>query len=224
MAYPAGCYNLAKMIMTGKGGIHHDRAEAYRLFDRACRGGHGGACYLQVQILCARPGTLGPNVPHNPHQAMELYEQNCHELGDSIRYVACVNLDWSDDTSWSSDAHPILECSCYTLATMLLRGDRVNKTADNVSPQEARGVVPLVHRENEEDRSRRQEDPYIIPRDPARAAKLLEQACDRGGHVTSCHNLAVMYMHGDEGVLPDEEKAEHYKKMTQEKINIFGGF
>jgi TPR repeat protein len=107
---------------------------------------------------------------------------------------------------------------------MLLRGDRVNKAADNVSPQEARGVIPLVRRENEEDRSRREQDPYFIPRDPARAAKLLQQACDRGGHVTSCHNLAVMYTHGDDGVLPDEEKAEHYKKMTQEKINIFGGF
>jgi TPR repeat protein len=87
MAYPAGCYNLAKMLMTGKGGIHHDRAEAYRLFDRACRGGHGGACYLQAQILCARPGTLGPKIPHHPHKAMELYENNCHEHGDSIRYV-----------------------------------------------------------------------------------------------------------------------------------------
>jgi TPR repeat protein len=107
---------------------------------------------------------------------------------------------------------------------MLLIGDKVNRTADNVSPQEARGVVPLVRRENEGDRSRREEDPYVIERDPARAAKLLQQACDRGGHVTSCHNLAVMYMHGDDGVAADEEKAEHYKKMTQEKINIFGGF
>lgn len=108
---------------------------------------------------------------------------------------------------------------------MLLRGDRVSKTADNVSPQEARGVVPLVSRENEEDRSRhREDDPYVIARDPVRAAKLLEQACERGGHVTSCHNLAVMYTHGDEGVSADESKAEHYKKLTQEKINIFGGF
>ena len=108
---------------------------------------------------------------------------------------------------------------------MLLRGDKINKTADNVSPQEARGVVPLTQRDNEDDRTRRDgTDPYIIPRDPPRAAKLLQQACDRGGHVTSCHNLAVMYTHGDDGVAPDEEKAEHYKKLTKEKINIFGGF
>lgn len=107
---------------------------------------------------------------------------------------------------------------------MLLRGDKVNREADNVSPQEARGQLSLMKRENEPDRARTDVDPYAIPRDPARAAQLLQQACDRGGHVTSCHNLAVMYLHGDDGVEPDEEKAEHYKKMTKEKINIFGGF
>jgi TPR repeat protein len=70
MAYPAGCFNLAKMLMTGKGGILFDRAEAYQLFDRACRGGHGGACFLQAQILCTRPETLGKGVPHDPQKAM----------------------------------------------------------------------------------------------------------------------------------------------------------
>jgi TPR repeat protein len=114
--------------------------------------------------------------------------------------------------------------SCFTLATMLLRGDKVNREADNVSPQEARGESSLQQRENEPDRARTKVDPYAIQRDPARAATLLMQACDRGGHVTSCHNLAVMYTHGDDGVEPDEEKAEHYKNLTKEKINVFGGF
>lgn len=107
---------------------------------------------------------------------------------------------------------------------MLLRGDKVNKSADNVSPQEARGEAPLAVRQNEEDRARRPDDPYVIPRDPVRAEKLLQQACDRGGHVTSCHNLAVMYLNGDDGVPPDPVKAEIYKKLTKEKIDLFGGF
>lgn len=196
-AYPAGCFNLAKMLMTGKGGIPFNRAEAYRLFDRACRGGHGGACFLQAQILCARPGSLGLGVPHNPHKAMELYQKAC-DNGDSI--------------------------SCYTLAAMLLRGERVNKNAENVSPQEARGLAPLVKRENEEDRSIRSDEAYVIKRDPQRAEKLLLQACESGSHVTSCHNLAVMYTHGDEGVPPDSGKAEMFKKKTEEKIHVFGGF
>ena len=198
-AYPAGCFNLAKMLMTGKGGIAYDRARAYKLFDRACRGGHGGACYLQAQILCTRPGSLDKNVPHDPRKAMDLYQQTC-DNGDSI--------------------------SCFTLATMLLRGDRVNKTADNVSPQEAQGLSDIVQRENEPNRVRRSDldHPYVIPRDPARAEKLLLQACNSGAHVTSCHNLAVMYEHGDDGVEADPEKAEKYKKLTQEQIGLFGGF
>ena len=198
MAYPAGCFNLAKMLMTGKGGIQYDRDEAYRLFDRACRGGHGGACYLQAQILCTRPGALGgKNIPHDPRKAIELYQNNCDELGDSI--------------------------SCYTLAAMLLRGDRIAPDSDNASPQEASGKVPLQSKEG--DRARRPDErPALVPRDPARAEKLLQKACDVGGHVTSCHNLAVMYTQGDDGVPADPEKAEKYKRITQEKIDVFGGF
>lgn len=198
MAYPAGCFNLAKVKMTGKGGIPVDNAQAYKLFDRACRGGHGGACYFQAQILCSRPGSLGKHVPHNPRLAMDLYQRNC-EIGDSI--------------------------SCFTLATMLLRGDRVNKGADNVSPQEARGQVPVAQREHERDRQLQpNNDFYTIPRDPRRAQALLKQACDQGSHVTSCHNLAVMYTQGDEGVEKDPKQAEVYAKKTQEMMNLFGGF
>ena len=198
MAYPPGCYNLGKMLMTGKGGIPYDRKEAYKLFDRACRGEHGGACFLQAQILCTRKDALGKGIPHNPQKAMELYEMTC-EQGDSI--------------------------SCYTLATMLLRGDRVSRAAGNVSPQEARGQAPLQKRENEEDRSRKEDDnSYVITRDPRKAEKLLLQACKSGNHVTSCHNLAVMYTHGDDGVPADPEKAEQFKKLTQQRIDVFGGF
>ena len=198
MAYPAGCFNLARMRMTGKGGTPTNRTEAYRLFDRACRAGHGGACYLQAQILCSRPGALGEGIPHDPNKAMKLYQQTCDQ-GDMI--------------------------SCYTLAAMLLRGDKVSKTANNVSPQEARGMVPLAQRENEADRNRKSDDvPYTVSRDPKRAEGLLKFACETGNHVTSCHNLAVMYTHGDDGVPKDEAKAEHYRKKTQEKIDVFGGF
>jgi hypothetical protein len=33
-----------------------------------------------------------------------------------------------------------------------------------------------------------------------------------------------MYTQGDDGVPADPEKAEKYKKITQEKIDVFGGF
>lgn len=152
---------------------------------------------MQAQILCSRPGALGKGIPHDPYKATQLYQYNCDE-GDSI--------------------------SCYTLAAMLLRGDKVNKDTDNVSPQEARGEAPLVKRENEPNREKDPSDHYTIPRDPKRAEGLLKQACETGSHVTSCHNLAVMYTHGDDGVPADPEKAEYYKQKTQEKMAVFGGF
>ena len=198
-AYPAGCYNLAKMTMTSKGGVKYDPGESYRLFDRACRGGHGGACYLQAQLLCTRPGSLGKGVPHDPLKATELYQQNCDLYQDSN--------------------------SCFTLANMLLRGGNVSKTADNVSPQEARGEASVVVRENEAPREATDKDKfYVIPRQPARAEKLLRQACDTSSHMAACHNLVVMYRQGDEGVPKDEEKAQEYEKKTQKMMDIFGGF
>jgi len=197
MAYPPGCYNLAKMHMTGKGGIAVDREGAYQMLDRACRAEHGGACYLQAQVLCTEPGALDAKLPHDPQKALQLYQANCTKFGDSI--------------------------SCYTAATMLLRGDKVHKRADNVSPQEAQGQASIAQRENEDDRRRTQDD-YVIRRNPAKARDLLEQACNSGNHVTSCHNLAVMYTHGDEGVPADPDKAEEYKRKTQKGIDVFGGF
>ncbi|KAL7580069.1 hypothetical protein ACA910_005054 [Epithemia clementina (nom. ined.)] len=197
-AYPAGCFNLAKMTMTGKGGVKVDNGKAYQMFDRACRAGHGGACYIQAQLLTQEPGALGPGVPFDPDKAMQLYEKNCTDLGDSV--------------------------SCFTLASLLLRGVKVSLAADNVSPQEARGMESLKKRQNEQDRSRQPDETFSVPRDPLKAERLLKIGCDRGSHVTSCHNLAVMYKQGDDGVPADEEKAKIYAKKTESMIQTFGGF
>lgn len=197
-AYPGGCFNLAKMTMTGKGGLAQDNAKGYQIMDRACRAGHGGACFLQAKILASKPQSLGEKVPHDVKKALELYEQNCVNLGDSV--------------------------SCFELATILLRGDKISNTADNVTPQEARGLEPLQQRQNEQDRHRREDELTVIQRDPPRAEEYLKRACDTGAHVTSCHNLAVMYYQGDEGVPKDEQKAERYAQKTESMMNQFGGF
>lgn len=97
-AYPAGCYNLAKMLITGKGGMEVNKVEAYQLLDRACSTKqHGGACYLLAQILTTPKDSFAPSgIPHNPNKAMELYQFNCDD-GDTIRYVslACTQR-WSE--------------------------------------------------------------------------------------------------------------------------------
>mmetsp|Transcript_4721 Transcript_4721/g.8197 ORF Transcript_4721/g.8197 Transcript_4721/m.8197 type:complete len:343 (-) Transcript_4721:1503-2531(-) len=198
-AYPPACFNLAQMLMTGKGGTKFDRLEGYKHFDRACRGGHGGACHLQAKMLLSEPGALGKEIPYDPPKAASLLETVC-DNGDPI--------------------------SCFTLATLLLRGDRVNADATNVTPQEARGQEQIKERLHEE---RRRKDPTTdnrksIPRDPPHAERLLLKACMTHGHAPSCYNLAVMYTQGDDGVPCDPDKARKFQEKTEEMVNQFGGF
>lgn len=196
-AYPPACFNLAQMRMTGKGKTKFDRKEGYDLFERGCKGGHGGACYMQAKMLASYPGAMGPDIPYNPRKAGLLLQQVCDQ-GDSV--------------------------SCFTLATMLLRGDVVTPEADNVSPQEARGMTDIQRRKNEEDRRKKASDPRIsLKRDPIRAQSLLAQGCERG-HAPSCYNMAVMFTQGDDGVEPNPDQARVYQEKTEELVKRFGGF
>lgn len=148
-------------------------------------------------MLLSPPGALGKGIPYDPFKAMDLYQGVC-DLGDSV--------------------------SCFTLATMLLRGDKINKQAKNATPGELRGVEPVQKRTNEEDRSANaREDFEYIPRDPKRAEELLKSACRTGAHAPSCFNLAVMYQNGDDGVPASPEKAEEYKKKTEQAVQTLGG-
>jgi TPR repeat protein len=197
-AYAPSCFNLAQMRMTGKGRTKFSRSEGYQLFDRACRGGHGGACFMQAKMLMSYPGSLGEGVPYDVPKAAELLKYVCEEKDDSV--------------------------SCFTLATMLLRGDKVSSEADNVTPEEARGLKALQKRVNEPSREKRSNDERTsLKRDPKYAEQLLKCGCQRG-HAPSCYNLAVMYTQGDEGVEKDEAKAKDYQEKTEELVKRFGGF
>ncbi|KAK1744778.1 Sel1-like repeat family protein [Skeletonema marinoi] len=197
-AYAPSCFNLAQMRMTGKGRTTFSRSEGYQLFDRACRAGHGGACFMQAKMLMSYPGSLGEGVPYDVPKASELLKYVCEEKDDSV--------------------------SCFTLATMLLRGDKVSSEADNVSPEEARGVKELQKRVNEPSREKKSIDERTsLKRDPLFAEQLLQRGCQRG-HAPSCYNLAVMYTQGDEGVEKDEAKANDYQEKTEELVKRFGGF
>ena len=197
-AYPPSCFNLAQMRMTGKGGTKFSRLDGYNLFDRACRAGHGGSCMMQAKMLASYPGSLGKKIPYDPRRAANLLEGVC-ENGDSL--------------------------SCFTLATMLLRGNNVNSEADNVTPEEARGLAPVKKRKNEDDRVKDQDDARVaLERDPKRAQELLVRACEQSGHAPSCYNLAVMYTQGDDGIEKDEAKAQKYQEKTEEYVDKFGGF
>uniref|UniRef100_A0A6S8YAL9 Beta-lactamase n=1 Tax=Ditylum brightwellii TaxID=49249 RepID=A0A6S8YAL9_9STRA len=196
-AYAPSCFNLAQMRMTGKGNTKFSREEGYKLFDRACRAGHGGSCHMQAKMLASYPGSMGKGVPYDPVKASELYDRVCNDMGDSL--------------------------SCFALATMLLRGDMVSAEADNVTPQEARGLSSIISRKNEQDRKKSEADKRkSLKRDPIKAQHLLKLGCDRG-HAPSCYNLAVMFTQGDEGVDVNEEEAERYKAKTEEMVKRYGG-
>jgi len=201
-AYPASCYNLAQFRMTGKGRTKFNRKEGYDLFDRACKGNHNPACLMQAKMLVSPPGTLGKSIPYDPEKAMQLFDHICDQ-GDSV--------------------------ACFTLATMLLRGNLIDPRANNVSPGEARGVEDIKQRQGEMDRRRRPDSTVSqggqksIPRNPKRAEELLLKSCDRS-HAPSCFNLAVMYNMGDDGVNRNQKKSEEFQNKTQKLVKVFGGF
>lgn len=153
---------------------------------------------MQAQMLVSNPASLGKEgIPYDPNKAIQLFDGVC-QSGDSL--------------------------ACFTLATMLLRGGLVDPAAENVSPKEARGEEDIKQRTGEMDRRRRAGDiRKTIPREPARAEKLLLQSCVRA-HAPSCYNLAVMYNMGDDGVERDQLKAEEMEKKTQELVKLYGGF
>jgi TPR repeat protein len=109
---------------------------------------------------------------------------------------------------------------------MLLRGNTVSPDADNVSPQEARGLEEIKQRKYDAMKRTKDEadDRTALPRDPPRAEALLLKGCLTSRHAPSCYNLAVMYTQGDDGVPKDEEKAKEFQKKTEELISTFGGF
>ena len=129
---------------------------------------------------------------------MELFEDVCRNGGDSL--------------------------ACFTLATMLPQGERINTAASNVSPEEALGQTELAFWTGEGDHSRQEDDRRItIPRNPAKAESLMLEVCKRS-HAPSCYNLAVMYQNGDDGVKRDPEKAKKFQEKTEKMVKLFGGF
>ena len=59
-----------------------------------------------------------------------------------------------------------------------------------------------------------------MPRNPAKAAELFEQACSRSW-APACHTLAVMYKKGD-GVPQSDEQHERYAKITEQLVEQTG--
>eukprot|EP00644_Phytophthora_capsici_P012585 jgi/Phyca11/113180/e_gw1.23.454.1 len=61
-----------------------------------------------------------------------------------------------------------------------------------------------------------------IKRDIQQAKTYLEKACD-ANFAPACHNLAVMYKKGDEGIPKDQAKYNEYRSKTEKLIEQAGG-
>uniref|UniRef100_M4BWD1 Uncharacterized protein n=1 Tax=Hyaloperonospora arabidopsidis (strain Emoy2) TaxID=559515 RepID=M4BWD1_HYAAE len=61
-----------------------------------------------------------------------------------------------------------------------------------------------------------------IQRNVQQAKSYLEKACD-ANFAPACHNLAVMYKKGDNGVPKDEAKYEEYCAKTKKLVEQAGG-
>lgn len=60
-----------------------------------------------------------------------------------------------------------------------------------------------------------------ISRDALKAKRFLDAGCEMG-HAPSCHNLAVMYKRGDDGIPKDEALFAKYSGMTNELVKAAG--
>jgi TPR repeat protein len=133
---------------------------------------------MQAKMIMSYPGSLGPYVPYDVPKAAELLKFVCEEKEDSV--------------------------SCFTLATMLLRGNKVDSEGDNVTPMEARGETALQKRTNEANREKLKSNKRTsLPRDPI---------------------FAQQSQGIDEGIEKDEEKTIEYQQKTEELVKRFGGF
>jgi TPR repeat protein len=62
-----------------------------------------------------------------------------------------------------------------------------------------------------------------LKRNPKKALEVLLHACNELQHGGACHNAAVMYSQGDDGVPQDEVKAQYYKEKTEKLLNSGAG-
>jgi cytochrome c oxidase assembly factor 7 len=148
--YPS-CFNLAKLYLSGRGGVGQNDEHASELFKRACDHDHLQACYHQgvLQYLLNSGNTAnGSNVKDEKIQmkAIKVLEKACVEGESDSCYFAgshYINKETSTKQRNPPKAVKLLEVacthnhapSCYNLATLFKLGD-VGVPADKAKYEE----------------------------------------------------------------------------------------
>ncbi|KAJ8612276.1 hypothetical protein CTAYLR_002943 [Chrysophaeum taylorii] len=188
-----------------------------------CDGGKGSgdACHAVGEYF---------SVIRSDHvRARQVYAQNCDDRGHA---ASCFNLgrlllggkggsedDAAAATRFLSGCNLGHAAACHHYGIMALqRGESekgmkfLARACEQKEPSSCYLVGSrLLRPKSDDDR----------PRDVLRAKKYLEIACDEGNG-PACHNLAVMFKRGDEGVPKDDRLFEKYAARTRELVEAAG--
>mmetsp|Transcript_30397 Transcript_30397/g.39232 ORF Transcript_30397/g.39232 Transcript_30397/m.39232 type:complete len:221 (-) Transcript_30397:103-765(-) len=126
--FPPSCFNLGRIILSGRIENMQDTAQAKTSFETACEGKHTQACYHLALMLLHGIGDTKKDIP-KAHQLLddackESDPQSCYLLANQLLKTTVENRD-------PARAKSLLEVSCdrghapscFNLAVMYKNGD-----------------------------------------------------------------------------------------------------
>jgi len=129
-SFPPSCFNLARIILSGRIEEMSDDSEARKSLETACNGKHTKACHALATLLLHGIGQTEKDVP----RAHKLLEGACKESDAESCYILANQL--LKDTLKPEERNPLkakslleLGCdrghapSCFNLAVMYNKGD-----------------------------------------------------------------------------------------------------
>uniref|UniRef100_A0A7S3K066 Beta-lactamase n=1 Tax=Aureoumbra lagunensis TaxID=44058 RepID=A0A7S3K066_9STRA len=166
---------------------------------------HSASCFNLGRLLL---GGQGGGIDEKG--AARRFSQACDNgFGPACHHLGLIAIDADDYRK----GYRALEraCSFREAESCYIIGSRLLKAAQNDEETSffQRRIVPWFSTTNH------------FTRDVPRAQACLEIACDEG-HAPACHNLAVLFKHGDDQVLSNETKHLEYKKKTLELVKAAG--
>lgn len=173
------------------------------LFERACRAGATGGCFLQAWSLWARG-------PEERERALTMYEAACR--AGSAEACAFEGLHLAERADRGTDAVQALERSCELesaagcahLGFLYAVGKIVKRDDHRATPLYVKSC-DLGDAQGCYNAGLMSEDGRGVAKDLARAAARYAEGCENGSS-TACTNLGFLYERGN-GVKRDEARA-----------------
>ena len=198
---PDACHAVGEYFAVVKG----DHSKAREFYERNCDDRkYAASCFnLGRLLLAGRGGDV------DEASAKRRFHQACdHPSGPGCHHLGLLYYKQGDKATgrkFLSKACDLRDAeSCYIIGSNLLK----------IKPDSSETTTSRFSIAG----WRRRPDP---PRDVLKAQACLEIACDEG-YAPACHNLAVLFKHGDDGVEPDNEKFQVFAKRTNDLVQAAG--